>query len=122
MLQIFHECNCSLAVSNLPVTSADKISAAQIQQYFEEASGKKDWSKRAWAEWCTMEKGLHQESMDILCNVSSKAWSLFFIVFTVVYFSVQRSGGLVTCPGFQILKSFLFSARVLACGGWNNCQ
>ena len=88
---LLRECNCSLAASNLPVTSADKISAAQIQQYFEEASGKKDWSKRAWAKWCTMEKGLHQESMDILCEVSAKAWNFFFfMVFTVVYFSVRE--------------------------------
>ena len=106
---LFHACNCSLAASNLPVTSADKISAAQIQQYFEEASGKKDWSKRAWAEWCTMEKGLHQESMDILCEVSSKPWSLFLIVLSVVYLSVQRDLlDLLHVQAFKSSRAFSF--------------
>ena len=123
LILLFHECNCSLAASNLPVTSADKISAAQIQQYFEEASGKKDWSKRAWAEWCTMEKGLHQESMDILCEVSAKAWNLFFYCFYCgVLQCSERSVGLVTCSGFQNLKSFQLPARVLASYGYCLCQ
>ena len=60
--------------------SWDKISAAQIQHYFKDASGKKDWSKRAWAEWCTMEKGLHQESMEQLSEVKSP-----FIIFLIKY-------------------------------------
>ena len=120
---LFRECNCSLAGSNLPITAAEKISAAQIQQYFEEASGKKDWSKRAWAEWCTMEKGLHAESMDLLCEMSSKAWKLFLFLFFCFYCGVvqcsERCVGLVTRPGFQILKSFLLSPRVLACDGFS---
>ena len=120
---LFHACNCSLAASNLPVTSADKISAAQIQQYFEEASGKKDWSKRAWAEWCTMEKGLHQESMDILCEVSAKAFNFFPLWFLLWCSSVlERSVGLVTCSGFQNLKSFQLPARMLASYGFCFCQ
>ena len=123
LILLFHECNCSLAASNLPVTSADKISAAQIQQYFEEASGKKDWSKRAWAKWCTMEKGLHQESMDILCEVSTKGWSLFFYSFYCgVLQCSERSVDLVTCSGFQILKRFQLPARVLASYGFCLCQ
>ena len=77
--------NCSLAASNLPITAGDKISAAQIQNYFEEASGKKDWSKRAWAEWCTMEKGLHQESMEQLSEVKSPFF-MFLCFYLNVYF------------------------------------
>ena len=60
--------------------AADKISAAQIQQYFEDATGKKDWSKRAWAERCTMEKGLHPESMAMLSEVGSTYWELCFLL------------------------------------------
>ena len=66
--------------------AADKISAALIQQYFEDATGKKDWSKRAWAEWCTMETGLHAhpESMATLSEVGSTSWELCFLLFMFV--------------------------------------
>ena len=84
----------------MPITAADKISAAQIQHYFEDATGKKDWSKRAWAEWCTMEKGLHPESMLI----------------------ADSCLGLLTHAGFQILQRFFVQERVLAGNGWNHCQ
>ena len=46
--------NCSLAASNLPITAGDKISAAQIQNYFEEASGKRTGANglgRSGARW-----------------------------------------------------------------------
>ena len=66
---IFFIFKCSLAAKNLPITAADTISASKIQEYFEEVTGKKDWSKRGWAEWCAMEKGLQPESMQFLLEV-----------------------------------------------------
>ena len=77
----------------------------------------KDWSKQAWAEWCTMEKGLHEESMVILCEVSSKSWSLFFIVLSVVYLSVQRDLlALLHVQVFKSLRAFVFGKG--ACSRW----
>ena len=84
----------------MPITAADKISAAQIQQYFEDATGKKDWSKRAWAEWCTMEKGLHPDSMATLSEVRSSCLDL---VFMCVLLILDRQFALLTHAGFQIL-------------------
>ena len=51
--------------------AANSISASRILQYFEEVTAKKDWSKKGWAEWCSMEKGIHPKSMQILSEVRS---------------------------------------------------
>ena len=106
----------------MPITAADKISAAQIQHYFEDATGKKDWSKRAWAEWCTMEKGLHPESMATLSEVGSTYWELCFLLFMFVMLIADSCFGLLTHAGFQILQRFFVQERVLAGNGWNHCE
>ena len=102
-IYLFHECYCSLAACNMPITAAGKIGAAQIQHYFEDATGKKDWSKRAWAEWCTMEKGLHPDSMATLSEVISSCLDLVFLVFMCVLLILDRQFALLTHAGFQIL-------------------
>ena len=41
----------------------------------------------------------------------------FFLFYRALVQCSERSIGLVTRPGFQIVKSFLFLVRVLACDG-----
>ena len=106
----------------MPITAADKISAAQIQHYFEDATGKEDWSKRAWDEWCTMEKGLHPESMATLSEVGTTFWELCFLLFMFVMLISDSCFGLLTHAGFQIVESFCVQERMLAGNGWNHCE
>ena len=82
----------------------------------------KDWSKRAWAEWCTMEKGLHPESMATLSEVGSTFWELCFLLFMFVMLIADSCFGLLTHAGSQILLRFCVQEWVIARNGWNHCE
>ena len=81
---------CSAKERSITASKKKKISAADIQKYYEVLTGKTTVSKRTWEDWVRVEEGLCDDAYNHMGEVCLHFLFYFNLIFMCVYFGVKH--------------------------------